>query len=98
MKKSFTEKFWFYYPVIATIVFEMATGGQILRMIREKSAMGQEPVSWLLVILGLLGWAKWYKKNTPEHKLPRFTAMGSAMFHTIALGICIYFKYLYHSF
>jgi hypothetical protein len=31
-----------WYPVIASLMFEAATGGQIIRMFREQSALGQE--------------------------------------------------------
>jgi hypothetical protein len=84
-----------FYPAIAATMFELATGGQIIRMIREKSALGQEPISWLLVSLGLFGWYQWYKVKTPDKKLAQWTAFISCWVNVIAFIISVYFKYYY---
>lgn len=72
---------------------EIAVVGQMIRMFREHSALGQEPISWGLVTLGLVGWVLWYTRMTPEHKVPRYSAMiGCAMNFTGFLTVC-YFRY-----
>lgn len=81
------------YPVIAAVLFEIATGGHIIRMIRERSALGQEPISWLLVSLGLFGWYKWYKIRTPDQKFAQWTALVSCWVNLFAFFVSLYFKY-----
>lgn len=83
-----------YYPIIATVIFEISTVGQLIRMIHEQSALGQEPISWFLVVVGLFGWSYWYKVMTPENKIPMYTALFSGIFNIIGLLTTIYFKYL----
>lgn len=89
------ENFVKYYPVVATVIFEIATIGQILRMFSEQSAAGQEPLSWLLVTVGLSGWMFWYKITIPDHKLVFYSvAVGTAV-NSIAFITCVYFKYFH---
>jgi len=83
-----------FYPIFASITFELATGGQILRMFREQSALGQEPISWLLVFFGLFGWSYWYKVKVPDQKIARYTAFISSLINLAAFFICLYFKYI----
>lgn len=87
MKKLFK-----YYPVIAVIAFELSTLGHIFRMINEQSAIGQEPVSWILCVVGLIGWAIWYKLYIPDQRTPMYTAILGAFVNTIALITTLYFK------
>jgi hypothetical protein len=84
-----------WYPVIASLMFEAATGGQIIRMFREQSALGQEPISWFLVFIGLFGWYRWYTIRTPTEKLARYTALVSSFINLFAFFVCVYFKYTY---
>jgi hypothetical protein len=83
-----------YYPVISTVAFELSTIGQIARMVRESSALGQEPISWLLCVLGLVGWAYWYRQMTPQHPVPFYTALLGAGCNSIALFITIYYRWI----
>lgn len=74
-------------------MMEVAVVGQMFRMFRERSALGQEPFSWAVVTLGLSGWVLWYTKMTPEHKVPRYSAMiGCGMNFVGFLTVC-YFRY-----
>jgi hypothetical protein len=81
------------YPVFAATLFEIATGGHIVRMIRERSALGQEPISWLLVSLGLFGWYKWYTIRTPNQKFAQWTALVSSLVNLVAFFISCYYKW-----
>ena len=89
---SFMQWFCKYYPVVATGFFEIATIGQIVRMIREQSSMGQEPLSWLLAAAGLFGFGLWYRYTVPEQRLPRYAAYIGGGANFVALGTVIYFK------
>jgi hypothetical protein len=88
----FKEWFCKYYPLVATGCFEVATIGQIARMIREQSAAGQEPLSWLLAAAGLFGFGLWYKYTVPEQRLARYAAYVGGGANLIALSTVIYFR------
>lgn len=82
-----------YFPILATVLFQLSTIGHIARMIKEKSSLGQEPLSWVFVLVGLFMWVAWYKTFTPEHKIPFWSTVTQIIMGLIGLGVCVYFRF-----
>lgn len=84
-----------FWPFMSVAMMETATIGQMIRMFREQSAKGQEPLSWLIVTIGIFGWAAWYHIMTPDHKFPKYAALFGGVANSIGMGVVIYFRYFY---
>lgn len=71
-------------PIATSLLLDGGAIGQIVRMWRERSALGQSLTSWLAVILALLLWANFYRVITPDQFWARATILLS-----IALNVGI---------
>jgi len=81
-----------YFPVLSTILIDLANIGHIIRMFQEKSSAGQNPYSYLMVILALVLWAEFYRVRTPEEKIARWTAWFGVMFNLAVLGAVYWYQ------
>ena len=81
-------------PIASLVLIEGGAVGQIARMLRERSAVGQSLWSWLAVSAALVLWFNYYRVITPQHLLPRITmAIGITLNLCIAATI-VYFRYI----
>lgn len=76
------------------MLFETAIAGQIIRMFREQSALGQEPISWAIVTLGIGGWIVYYHRIIPDHKFPKYAACVGCAANFLGLLTVCYFRYV----
>ena len=81
-----------YTPVVTSVLFDVGAIGQILKMIREGSSVGQSVSSWIMVTVGLLLWVNYYRVVTPELKLPRYTAAVSAAINFFVAVVALAYR------
>lgn len=80
-------------PLLTTFLLEYANIGQLFRMWHERSALGQNLVSWMSVGLALILWCNFYRVFNPEQKFAlRCTQFGVFMNALVILTV-FYFRY-----
>ncbi len=78
-------------PVTAGIMNVYAFILQIIRMIQDKSSLGQNPWSWGTILIILSLWAWFYKVCTPDNKFAyNMTRI------TLGFGIAVLLTNLYY--
>ena len=81
-----------YFPVLATLLIEAASLGQIARMFQERSSAGQSFVSYLLLILALVLWERFYAIRTPDEKPAVWTARASILVNILVASCVLYYR------
>jgi uncharacterized protein with PQ loop repeat len=81
-----------YFPVLATILIELASIGQIVQMYREQSSVGHNPLSWTLLVVALILWERFYTICTPNERPAIWTARVSVLMYIFVLGSVLYFR------
>lgn len=80
-----------YFPVLATILIELAGVGQMIRMFQVESSEGQNPFSYVLLIAALVLWERFYAIRTPNEIPAIWTARVSIIINVIVLATVLYF-------
>lgn len=91
-KPSFVEK----TPMLVALFAEYANGGQIYRMLKEQSALGQNVWSWVAVHATLWLWLNYDLVIVPGGKNSwafRATALGLVL-NTAVIILVIYFRWI----
>lgn len=81
-----------HFPVLATALIEVANVGQIVQMYREQSSAGQSAVSYVVVILALCLWERFFAIQTPDQKSAAWTIRVSIVVNVFVVGSVIYFR------
>lgn len=79
-------------PLVTTVLLESANVGQIGRMWREHSALGQSLGAWLLVSAALLLWANFYRVMGLRLAM-QMTLVGVGI-NLMVVSTVIYFRFL----
>lgn len=81
-------------PILSFILIEGGALGQIVRMLREGSAAGQNLWSWVAVAVMLGFWFNYYRVMTPTLILPRFTALVGVAINLGIVATIVFFRYV----
>lgn len=81
-----------YYPVIATVLIELASVGHIVQMFQARSSAGQNPLSYLLLMGALVLWERYYSLETPDQRPAIWTARASLVVNALVLAAVLYFR------
>lgn len=81
-------------PVVTTFFLEAANVGQILRMVKEQSALGQSLIGWALVWCALVLWWNFYRVCTPNERRAYWATLVGIAMNTCVILTVIYFRYL----
>lgn len=81
-------------PIVTSILLDGGAIGQVIRMWKERSALGQSLTSWTAVVLALVLWANFYRVLTPDQWWARFTIKISIALNLIVVGSVIWWRYL----
>lgn len=81
-------------PIITSMLIDGAAIGQIARMWREQSALGQSLVSWCSVIVALILWDNFYRVITPDQKWALITIKISIVLNVLIVASIIWFRYV----
>lgn len=82
-----------YTPIATTLLLEYANVGQLYRMWREHSALGQNVWSWLAVNAALWLWLNFYVQTGNLTWAVRATKVGIALNTAVVLTVA-YFRYM----
>lgn len=82
-----------YYPLIATLLIDLANSGHIIRMFKEQSSAGQSLVAIMMIILGLFAWERFFKyNNRPEDKFALWSTRIGMAFNAVVGVVVLYFR------
>lgn len=81
-------------PLVTVFFLEAANIGQIWRMWKEQSAIGQSLVGWFMVWIALVLWWNYYRVVAPAAQRRAYwvTAFGILM-NSVVISTVIYFRY-----
>lgn len=89
-------KKWFkYWPILAIILLEGGSLGQIFTMLYKHTSAGQQLFSWLAWAIGLFGWYVWYKMFTPQEKLAISMTLLASIIDFFGFLTCLYVTYIH---
>lgn len=82
----------YYFPILATILMNTASGAQILRMYVEKSSSGQSALAYLMILGALTLWERFYSIRTPQEKTAVWTARFSIVWNLAVLATVLHYR------
>lgn len=81
-------------PIATSLLLDGGAIGQIIRMWREKSALGQSLLSWMAVILALVLWANFYRVITPTQYWARLTILLSIALNVGIVASIVWWRFV----
>lgn len=95
MSRVWNDRVWVgRTPIVTSLLLDGGAVGQIVRMWREGSALGQSLLSWLAVILALVLWANFYRVITPAQYWARLTILLSIALNAGIVASIVWWRYL----
>lgn len=83
-----------YTPAVSTVFIDGGAVGQIVQMIREQTAAGQNLWSWVSVTFMLCLWLNFYRVFTPDQKLAIWATALSIGLNSTIVATIVYFRFL----
>lgn len=80
-------------PIATSLLLDGGAVGQVLRMWREQSAVGQSLVSWIAVVVALVLWANFFRVITPHQMWARVTILLSIALNVGVVISVIWWRY-----
>lgn len=81
-----------YFPVLATALIECASLGQIIKMFQVRSSESQSATSYLLLIVALVLFERFYAIETPDQRPALWTARVSIFVNACVLAAVLFFR------
>jgi hypothetical protein len=81
------------FPLLSTLLLEIANISQLVRMWTEHSALGQSLLGWAAVWCALVLWYTYYKVMLPTEKIPRYCQFVGILMNSAVICTVTYFRY-----
>lgn len=81
-----------HFPIGATVLAELGTFAQMIRMLQQTSSDDQSLIGWMIVAVALMMWYIWWITTFPEEKLPRYCAAFGVFTKVLGIGLIIYLR------